>query len=392
MTQLPEPRRLLLLGGGHAHVAVLKAFEKAPIGGLTVVLVSRQPLTPYSGMVPGCISGRYSEREAHLDLVCLSARAGVEFVQGEVKGLDLPFKEVLLDTGQRIPFDLLSVNTGSTPDITSVPCAKMFVTPIKPIDRFLVEWNRFLSAVVEPQKPVPVRIAVVGGGAGGIELAVAIHERSNRDLAEGRRRGVDQPISTTIIHAGNQILPTHGVFVRSTMARALKEIGIQLQLGQSVIRVRERELELANGQCLTFDKIFWATQASAPHWIKDSGIATDDRGFIAVNETLQSVSSPEVFGAGDVVSMAPTPCPKAGVYAVRQGPILAENLRRFVLQRPLLSYQPQRRFLSLITAGRGTVIASWGPFAARGKWLAHLKHRIDKQWMHQYCLSPKDGY
>jgi len=370
--RITEPgfRRLLLVGGGHTHVEVLRRLALRPWPRVQAVLVSPGRFTPYSGMLPGLIAGDYRYDEAHLDLDFLCHRAGAAFIESAALGLDTAAKALLLADGQRLEYDLLFINTGSRPDLSGIAGAKTFGIGVKPVEGFLREWERIRGEAARRR----LRIAVVGGGAAGVELVLAME----RGLGRGARADFHLVTNTP------EILPAHPPAVRRILTRALEQAGIALHCGRAVMAARPGELRWDNGGILRVEEVVWALAASPPAWISKSGLATDTRGFVAVNSQLRSLSHPDVFAAGDTATILHAPRPKAGVYAVRQGPVLAQNLRAALEGRRLASHVPQRRALSLLNTGNHRAVASYGPLALEGAWVWRWKDWIDRRFMARY--------
>jgi len=376
--QAPVVRDLVLVGGGHSHVAVLKAFGMHRVPGLRVTLISRGTDSPYSGMLPGLIAGVYSESDAHIDLVPLCRFAGARFIFAEVEGLDLSAQRVLIDGRPPVAFDIASINCGSTPNVDAIEHTDGNLIRVKPIDRFLSQWHALQARVAGVDRPL--RIGVVGAGAGGVELLLSMQSTLER---------VRSDLSFVLITADSDVLTTHTPSVRRRFRRQLASRGIELETNARVIARDARSVTLEDGRKLPLDEALFVTNAGAAKWIAGSGFAVDDEGFLLVDECLRSVSHPNVFGAGDISSMQHDPRPKSGVFAVRQGPPLARNLRNAVLGRPLRPYRPQKRFLSLIGTGRDYAIASRGRLSAEGPWLWTLKDWIDRRFMRKYSVLPR---
>jgi selenide, water dikinase len=350
---------LLLLGGGHAHLGVLRAFGMRPEPGLRLSLLTRETMATYSGMVPGVVAGLYPPEAAMLDLRDLARKAGARLIQAEAEGLDLVRRCVLMKGRPPPRWDLLSLDVGAAPRL-EVPGAAEHVVPVWPLDGML---RRLTEAVAT----APKRIAVVGGGAGGVELALALRTRLGN--------GPDIALFT-----GPVLLPGHGAAARRLALRLLHERGVAVRPA-AVARVEAGKLILEDGVAHRAGLILWATGAAPIPWLRDSGLALDGQGFLALLPTLQSASHAQVFAAGDCATVLAHPRPKAGVYAVRQGMPLAENLRRAARGEPPRHVTPQRRALALLNGGDGTAIASWDGLAARGRWAWHWKQRIDARWM-----------
>lgn len=366
-------RRLLLIGGGHTHVEVIRRWGLSPESGVTVTLVSPDRNTPYSGMLPGYIAGHYRFEDCHIDLDALCLHAGVARHEAAVELIDFTQRKVRCTNGTEQHFDIISIDTGSTPVIANIPGADRYGIPVKPVAPFLDAWRAMRKAA--QQTADDLHIAIVGAGAGGIELALAMDHRLRAD--GGRAR-------LTIVSDGPAILASHPEGVRRRLARILRQRNLVVRLNSPVQSARADGLLLRDGTEFPADHVLWVTGAAAPGWPRMSGLKTDAAGFIAVNEHLQSMSHDCVFAAGDVAAMVATPRPKSGVYAVRQGPPLSANLRRALRNEPLVAYRPQNTTLALISTGNRYAIASYGPIAFGGTWVWQWKNRIDTAFMRQY--------
>jgi len=366
-------RDLVLVGGGHAHALALRQLAMKPMPGVRITLVSPATHTPYSGMLPGLVAGHYCFEQTHIDLARLCAWAGVRFICSEVTALDPQRRRLTLAGRPPLDYDVLSLDIGSQPDLDSVPGARDFATPVKPVAGFWQRWQDLLSA----QLATAPRLAVVGGGAGGVELALAIAH-----ALDGRFERFD------LYCSGPQILPGYNASARRVVEQALSQAGIRLHCQHRVTRVDVGELYFESGAVAGFDELFWCTGASPAAWVASSGLATDAQGFLAVRDTLQSVSEETVFGAGDIATQRNHPRPKAGVYAVRQAPVLASNLRAFFAGRSLRLHNPQRRFLSLLSLGERRAVAARGPFSVNGAWVWRWKDRIDSAFMQRFSALP----
>jgi selenide, water dikinase len=271
------------------------------------------------------------------------------------------------------------VDIGSTPGVGGVPGARKHALPVKPADRFLAGWRGIETRIAAGEH---LRIAIVGGGAGSVELLLSLQHRLRATVGGDTRflLVTDQP----------DILTSHNRTVRSIFRDVLAARQVEVLLGHEVLRVEPRALHCASSARIEVDASVWVTTAAAPAWIAAAGLDTDHRGFIAVDDCLQSTSHGDVFAAGDVATMVNHPRPKSGVYAVRQGPPLAGNLRRALSGEPLSEYAPQRAALALIGTGDRYAVASWGLFAIKGRWVWRWKNYIDRRWMRDY-LPPSSA-
>ncbi len=372
----PIARELLLVGGGHAHVAVLRHFGRAPVPGVRVTLLSRDTHTPYSGMLPGLVAGHYSHEDCHIDLRRLCEATGARLIRGTLNSIDTVSRTAEVAERSSLAWDMLSINTGSAPALDSIAGARDHGIALKPIDRFISAWETFERSLTLARSPP--RVMVVGGGAAAVEMALALSWR----LEQSRRA-----CRITLLAAGEQLLETHNPQVRRLLNGKLAAAGIDVRLGVRVTAVTATQLELADGTQLGCDLAVWAIHAGAPSWTRTTGLACDAAGFLAVDDTLRSVSNDGVFAAGDIAAL-PVAVAKSGVYAVREGQVLAHNLSQSLRGAPLRAYRPQRRFLSLLATGPRHAVASRGPLYASGDWVWRWKDRIDRRFMAMYALPP----
>ena len=369
-------QRLLLVGGGHSHLFVLEALRLRASewrDRVAVTMVSRDLQTPYSGMLPGLIAGHYRHNEAHVNLTPLAAAAGVELVEGSIVALDPDARLAVDAEGRTHPFDVVSLDIGSTPPLSQVPGAAGHALGVKPVDTFLQEWRAFQSRAGELVRPV--HIVVVGGGAGGVELSLALAHRM---------AGRSDRVGWSLVTRG-KLLPGYPRAAARRMARHLAATGIALRSDTEVARVEEGMLHFADGGTAAFDALLWATGAGAQGWVAQSGLACID-GFVHVDSHLRSVSHPQVFAAGDIATDPLQPRAKAGVYAVRQGPVLADNLLRALAGQPLAAYRAQHGYLSLLSTGGRHAIGAWRGLTWEGDWVWRWKETIDRRFMQRFTL------
>jgi selenide,water dikinase len=380
----PVLRDIVLVGGGHSHVGVLKHFGMHPVPGVRLTLICRDTDTPYSGMLPGYVAGHYSCEEVHIDLSVLARFAGARFFRDEAVGLDRTAGRVLCRDRPPVPYDLLSINIGSTPQMADVDGAAQYAVPVKPINGFDGRWRSLLERVRDHAGPT--RIAVVGGGAGGVELTLAMQYRLRNEL---RAAGRDpDELGFHLLTSDAHVLPTHNPSVRRSFERELAARGVVLHCNAEVNQVSAASLRTVGGEIVEADEIIWVTHAGGAPWLRETGLALDADGFIQMTGTLQTVTDPRVFAAGDIASMVDHPLEKAGVFAVRQGPPLAENLRRAVEGRALKPYRPQSRWLALISTGDRYAVASRGVLGFEGAWVWRWKDWIDRRFMARFSDLP----
>ena len=455
----PVVKDLVLAGGGHSHVIVLKRFGMKPMPGVRITLICRDVETPYSGMLPGHVAGHYTHDDIHIDLGPLARFANARFFHDEVIGLDPVERMVICRSRPPVPYDVLSIDVGSAPRMDGVPGAGDAVVPVKPIGNFVARWNGLVERVLAAEGPV--RIGVVGAGAGGVEMVLAMRHglRSRLRTAEGD----PDRLGFELFADGAEVLPRHPPRVRAAFARVLAEQGVRVHVDARIERVGRSasrttgaaargaganggpardagnpEVSLSSGAAIrdaddghareveppgalhvpgaatpdtadgspreaapatvlhtiggtahALDEVLWVTQAGTQAWLAESGLATDENGFVAVRPTLESTSHPGVFAAGDCAAVLAHPREKAGVFAVRQGPVLAENLRRALRGLAPRPFTPQRRYLSLIgTGGRHAVATRGGALVFEGDWVWRWKDRIDRRFMRKFADLP----
>lgn len=366
-------KRLVLLGGGHAHVKVLAELAKRPLAGWDVHLVTPYRRQIYSGMLPGWIAGHYSIESCAVSLDAPAARGAVAFRETTGVGLDPMRNALACADGTSLHFDHLSIDTGSMPAADRLPGSAEYALPIRPIEGFVAAWPGLVDRILARCRRFD--LVILGGGAAGVELAFAIQRRAMMDGWSHLR----------IALVGSDLLPLEGApdAVRRLATIMLAHRGVLWHGQRRASRITEHRIHCGQGRPIDFDACLVVTGAAAPAWPQVSGLATDDRGFIRVGPTLQSVSHPHIFAAGDVAAYRDAR-PKSGVYAVKAGPVLADNLRALCEGRSLRNWTPQGRALYLIGTGDRHALASWGPWTWSGDWVWHWKDRIDRRFMRRF--------
>jgi len=366
-------KRLVLLGGGHAHVNVLTDLAGQPLAGWDVHLVSPYRRQIYSGMLPGWIAGHYPIDACAIKLDVLAANVAVAFHETSGLGLDLKRGALRCADGSGLRFDVLSIDTGPMPDLQGLPGSVAHALPVRPIERFIAAWPRLVDCILGQCRRFD--LVILGAGAAGVELAFAIQRRAATD-------GWSHLFVTLV---GADDLPLAGVPLSSKRqtARLLAQRGIRWLGARRATHVEEHLISFETGEPLSFDACLVSTGAAAPAWPAADGLATDEQGFIRVGPTLQSLSHPNIFAAGDVAAYADAR-PKSGVYAVRAGPVLAENLRAYCEGGHLRLWTPQARALYLISTGDRHALATWGGWSWSGRWVWRWKDHIDRQFMQRF--------
>ncbi len=382
----PQAKHLVLLGGGHSHLFVLKRLGMDPVPGLVVTLISSDIDTPYSGAMPSFISGFCSKDAMHIDLRPLAQFAGARLIQAQVEHIDLEAKTLSLPGRPPLAFDLLSLNIGSAPSSHTMQGAE-HACPVKPIASFLKRWEavhqQALAAVRAEQ---PYAINLIGGGPASVELALAMHYRIQNDC--GLKLKERSSLTVRIVGAAQELLPQHSAKVRQNITSVLNDRHIELHNGQRVKRFLADSVQTTDGADFKSDASFYATGAALAAWPERCGLSIAEDGFIDVLPTLQTASHDFVFAAGDAATIRGAKRPKSGVYAVRAGKVLAENLIRYATQRKLKAFKPQRQALALISLGDKSAIASKGSTSGQGRLVWQIKQRIDSGFVKRFSHFP----
>jgi len=365
-------RRLVLLGGGHAHVHVLACAARAPLAGVELVLVSPFERHHYSGMVPGFMQGTYGEADLAFDLRAIAARAGARFIEAAAERIDDAARTVHLG-GERLDYDFLSLDVGSESAGFATPGVRELAWSIRPMSRAVALRHRAETLFSAGRSRA---VVVVGGGAAGLEVALALERLA-------RRRGAEP--SVTIVEAGPRLLPEFSAPVRRIAERLLAARGVGVRVGRQAAAVGSDGVRLDDGTITPSDLTVWLAGASPPRLLVASDLPKDRQGYLLVDPTLRAVDGSPVFGAGDCIGIAGhSGLAKAGVYAVRQSPILDYNLRAALARAPLRPYRPQSGFLALMNSADGRAIWRWHALAGHSRAAWWIKNRIDRAFMRRY--------
>jgi len=371
-------RRLVLLGGGHAHVHVLSRAAREPLAGVELTLISPFERHHYSGMVPGYLQETYAEPDLAFDLRAIASRAGARFVQAKAERIDTASRTVEV-AGERIGWDLLSVDVGSEPAGLETPGVCEHASSIRPMSRAVALRQRaekLFSAGPDRRSSV----VVVGAGAAGFEVALALERL-------GRSRGV--PPLVTLVEAEAEVLPGFSPAVRRIAGRMLAARGIRVRAGRRVAGVEPRRVWLDDGTDEPAGLTVWLAGAAPPALLGRSDVPKDPRGFLLVDDTLRASGGAPVFGAGDCIGLAGHPdLPKAGVYAVRESPVLDDNLRAALGGTPPRRYRPQKSYLALMNSADGRALWRWHALSGHSRLAWRLKDRIDRAFMRRYGQGP----
>lgn len=360
-------KKVLLLGGGHAHLHVLHRLARKPWSHVQVTLVSPYDRQIYSGMVPGWVAGHYGIEDCVVALKPLCDAAGAVWVESAATGIDAQSKQVRLSNGEALTFDYLSVDSGSVMDRDAIPGAREHALFVRPMEQFV----RLFDSLLTLARSRSLSVVVIGGGAAGVELALALQHR----LGDTTR--------LSLVTGGGAPLSSYASPVQARAMAALRRARVAV-LQQRCVEITSQYVRLENGARLSCDAPIAVWGSSAAPWLAGSGLARDELGFVQTHATLQSASHPEVFAVGDAASRIDVSHPRSGVYAVRSAPTLFENLRRSTLGQPLVTHQPQAKSLNLLSCGDRYAIASWGNWSAQGRWVWWWKNWIDRRFVARY--------
>lgn len=370
-TTLPLTRDLVLIGGGHTHALVLRSWAMKPLPGVRLTVINPGPTAPYSGMLPGFVAGHYTRAELDIDLVQLARFAGARIILGAVSDIDVHAKLITVPGRPPIAYDVAAVDVGITSTMPSLPGFADHAVPAKPLGTFASRWDAFRASAKDPH------IAIIGGGVAGAELAMAMSHALRKD---GSQNAVVQ-----LVDRGT-VLKDLGDVARTKMRDALQTQGVELVENADVTAVTAEGLTLADGTTIRADFTTGAAGAKPHGWVGTLDLDLHE-GFITVSKTLQS-RDPDVFAVGDCAHLAFDPRPKAGVYAVREAPVLLENLKARLSGGTLQAYKPQKDYLKLISLGGKTALAERFGTARQGPLLWKLKNHIDRKFMNQFVDLP----
>ncbi|HAA44606.1 MAG: pyridine nucleotide-disulfide oxidoreductase family protein [Halomonas sp. 54_146] len=393
----PPMKKLVLIGAGHAHAFVLEAFAKRPDPTIAITVVSDSALAAYSGSVPAWLAGECTLRETQIDVAALAQRAGARLITSPAVALDTSTRQVTLANGEVIPFDVASFNVGSTlmlpeqtlpeqPFSETYDEQRPYLLAMRPLSSLHHRWQALRENVEQLPQGSRQRVVSIGGGAAGCETLMSV-------LAQLRQQRPDISWQGALVSASTTLLPGAGRLPRWLTKRALHRAGITVLHGVRGQALIAGGVRTSEGELINADIVLWATGAVGHPWLADTQLPLDKHGFIRVGKSLDVVGQPGLFAAGDCAAFNPplhasplhsSSLPKAGVYAVRMGPLLADNLRAACHREPLATWQPPKRVLALIGTGDGHAIASRGQVGFSGRWVWEWKKRIDARFIARF--------
>ena len=364
--EIPITNDLVLIGGGHSHLSVLMKLSKRPINGNRITLITNEIDTPYSGMIPGYIEGIYSWRDSHIDLYRLCLKLNVRFIHAEVERVSAYEKEIYFKDRPKIKFDVLSINTGIQSNNREIKGAAKYCLPVKPISKLT---NNFLNKITNFKS-----IAFIGGGAGSVELALAIKKRF---------LNINQDIKITIITGKRGLLSTFPQKTKLTSLKTLEKFKIDIIEYKRVLEVKPKQIILSDKSILKIDKAILSTNSMTPKWLAKSDILLTKDNYILVNKSFQT-NYKYVFASGDVIDFNNQNLKKAGVFAVRSGKPLAINIRKFILGKKLVEYKFNKNYLALIGTSKRSAIATKYNLTFNSRFFFYLKKYIDQNFIKKF--------
>ena len=367
---IPFTREVVLIGGGHTHALFLRRWRMSPVPGARLTVINPGPAAPYTGMLPGYVAGHYQRRELDIDLVKLARFAGARIIFGRADGIDRDLKRVRISGRPDIAYDIASIDVGITSNLSEVKGFSEYGIAAKPLEAFASRWTEFLA------KPAPGPAVIIGGGVGGVELALAMHHAQ-------RTRQVD----VTIVES-DRMLVRLAPRARSALMRELTAAGIVVLEGRSLVEVSPTSVQLDNGTELAAELTVSAAGARPYDWLSGTGLHLTD-GYLTVDEQLRSITDPSIYAVGDCAYNEHAPRPKAGVFAVRAAPILAANISADLTGGRRRKFRPQKHYLKLISLGSRRAIAEKFGGALSGDWVWHWKDWIDRRFMDRLGNLPK---
>ena len=373
--RLPS-RHVVLLGIGHTNAHILRMYGMQRIEDTALTCISNFNLASYSGMMPAVLAGQVPPEQMQIDLVRLCASAGARLVTDTVTGLDPKTQQIIFEQRPAMPYDLLSIGIGSTAARPNIDLTGDHIIEIKPMQTFLHRLKQNLKRLQHTFSNRPLQVAIVGSGAAGVEIAFCL-PAFLQDNWKGR-------FDISVVTRSPHLLADANPATQRLASAECERRRITTFTDATINSIQPDCLVAADGTQIPADLVIWSTGASAPALLSQLKLETDDQGFLLTHRTLQSITDPHVFAVGDAGTIQHSPTPKAGVYAVRQGPVLWENLQRALSDAPLITYKPQRSFLQLLNTGDGSAIGQWKGISTSGRWLMKLKHSIDSKFMKMY--------
>jgi len=370
--EIKMKKRLVLAGAGHAHLEILTHLSAFVKNEIAVFVISPDEHHYYSGMGPGLLSGIYSVQEARFNIKKMTESAGGIFIKAYVKDIDADNKCVYLSNGSSIDYGILSINTGSAAGANLSKIQQPNVFPVKPVQNLYNARGK----IIEHARKGKINVVVAGGGPAGVEIAAALsrlaHDCENEILV--------------YLVTGGRLLKNFPKKFSSMAKDSLSNNGINI-INSRIVSISNGVLSVGNGQSLDFDFLLNATGITPSLPEVKSGLSTENDGSLFVNEFLQAVNHPDVFAGGDCISFCPMKLDHVGVYAVRQGPVLLQNIQAVFSSRQLKKFHPRKTYLQILNMGDDTGLLKMGKIVMNGILPFKIKNMIDLRFMKKYQIS-----
>lgn len=373
-------KQIVLVGVGHTNAHILDRWRRSPIPGARLVCVSNFAVATYSGMLPGSLTGQYPPHRMEIDLASLARAARTELVVEPARYIDVENRKVHFESARPVPFDVLSIGVGSVPAMNGVRLLGGAFVPIKPMQSFLMRLYERIGTLAQQRRRDGVRVTVAGGGVGGIELTLCLPSYLGR-IAGGPPRTI--ALVDAHDHIGSGLSPRAVRKVESLLGQR----AVHVITGTKVAGVTDEEVYLDDGSRMAADAVVWAAGAAAPPLVNNIALPKDPQGFLLTRDTLQSTGADDVFAVGDTGTVEGHNLPKAGVHAVREGPVLWRNIRSLLRGRPLRRYAPQADFLRLLNTGDGKALMDYKGWALHARWCWFLKDWIDTRFVSRFRVT-----
>ena len=373
-------KRLVLMGIGHTNAHIVRMWRMHAPENTSLTCISDHVVSTYSGMLPAVLAQQVPKTAMEIDLVRFCSSVQANLITDKVRTIDVDKREILFHERPPIAYDALSIGIGSTALKQNIPINSNSVVEIKPMQTFLHRLDIAIRNAERKRGKEPLRIVVVGSGVAGIEIVSCIPNYLERNTSAN--------YSLRIVTRSAHILPDMEAGTRDRVLSTFRQRGVDITASATVTEVNEHGLVFSNGDSIAADLVIWSTGAAPPPLLAELGLKTDERGFLLTRDTLQTISSDQIFAVGDTGTIEDAETPKAGVYAVRQGPTLWENLQRSLINAPMLRYRPQHSFLKLINLGDGTAVGQWNRWSFGGRWVMKWKHTIDSGFMEKFRIRP----
>lgn len=361
-------RRLVLVGAGRAHLHVLRELARRSIPDVETVVIASQPYH-HRAMLAGYLQGRHDADALRISLTSLAASAHARLLEADVEQVDAA-RRVVVANGESIPFDVCSFDVECESGGSDTPGVREHALSLHPASN-VIELRARVDALLASGGPVA--IVVVGGGAEGVEAALALRHRMGASNALG---------SVTLVAGSRELLTGHGAPMRTLAFQVLRQRDVSVALGGRVTAVAATGVTLDNGATIPADLVVWAADTGAPSLLRRSGLPTDAQGRLSVDRTLRAADAASVFGAGACVSVKDFPDLRVGgSNATRMARALDRSLRSALGKGRPGKFRPRRSSFDLLDAGGGRALLRWRGTHRHSRWAGRLKSMLDRRFM-----------